>query len=129
MSFAKEMLDAEKKLKGLGHNVFMPDGCEKYAQGNIKEGGDEGAKRKIENDLIRKHYNLISESEAILVLNHEKRGIKNYIGGNAFLEMGFAHILDKKIFLLNPAPETDFMAQEIQAMRPVVLGGDLNKIL
>ena len=43
--------------------------------------------------------------------------------------MGFAHILDKKIFLLNPAPETDFMAQEIQAMRPVVLGGDLNKIL
>jgi hypothetical protein len=58
----------------------------------------------------------------------DKNGIKNYIGGNTFLEMGFAHVLNQKIFLLNPIPEIPFYKTEIEAMRPVVLNGDLAKI-
>jgi len=60
-------------------------------------------------------------------VNYDKRGIKNYIGGNSFLEMGFAHILQKKIFLLNGIPEIIY-SDEIKAMQPTVLNGDLSKI-
>lgn len=37
----------------------------------------------------------ICGSDAILVLNYDKKGIKNYIGGNTLMEMGFAHVHDK----------------------------------
>jgi predicted RNA-binding protein with PUA domain len=66
--------------------------------------------------------------DAILILNLEKNGIKGYIGGNTFLEMGFAHVLNKKIFLLNPISEMGY-EDEIVAMKPVILNGDLDKII
>lgn len=67
-------------------------------------------------------------ADAILVVNINKNGIKNYIGGNTFLEIGFAHVLDQKIFLLNPIPEIQFYKSEIEAMKPTVLYGDLTKV-
>ncbi|MFH1407431.1 MAG: hypothetical protein ABIJ36_03090 [Patescibacteria group bacterium] len=89
----------------------------------------EGAKKKMDNDLIKKHYREIKEGDAILVINKDKNGIKNYIGGNSFLEMGFAHILNKKIFVLNDIPENlPIFYQELVAMQPTSLYGDLNKI-
>jgi predicted RNA-binding protein with PUA domain len=66
--------------------------------------------------------------DAILILNLEKNNIKGYIGGNTFLEMGFAHVLNKKIFLLNEIPEMGYK-DEIVAMKPVILEGDLNRII
>jgi hypothetical protein len=61
-------------------------------------------------------------------LNHDKNGISNYIGGNSFLEMGFAYVQNKKIFLLNGIPDIALIRQEIEAMTPIVLDGDLSKI-
>ena len=63
-----------------------------------------------------------------MVLNHDKNGVANYIGGNSFLEMGFAYVLGKKIFLLNEIPESKLIKQEIVAMQPKILNGDLSKI-
>ena len=73
------------------------------------------------------HFKEIKKSDAILVLNYDKKGIKNYVGGNVLIEMAFAYILDKKIFMLNPVPEMSY-ADEIFAMKPVVLNGNLKKI-
>ena len=67
----------------------------------------------------------IEKCDAILVLNYDKKGIVNYIGGNTFLEIGLAFWLGKKIFLLHPIPEMDYKA-EMHAMQPVVLQGDLS---
>jgi len=54
----------------------------------------------LDVDVVsRRYYEIIKECDAILVLNLEKNKIKNYIGGNTFLEMGFAHVLNKKIYL------------------------------
>ncbi|RJO59226.1 hypothetical protein C4546_03320 [Candidatus Parcubacteria bacterium] len=129
MAFAKEMLDIKNRLEQSGHVCYLPEGTEAYAGGQVKHsGGSEGAKLKIANDLIRKHYDLIKTSDAILILNYDKNGVKNYIGGNAFLEMGFAHILGKVIYLLNPLPDIDFIHQEIEAMQPIVLNGELNRL-
>ena len=129
MSFAKEMLEARNLLEIKGHTCFLPEQVKEYAGGLVgKMGGSEGAQRKIEHDLIRKHYYLIQNSDAILVLNYKKGDTANYIGGNSFLEIGFAHILGKRIFLLNPTPEIDLIKQEIEAVQPIILDGDLGRI-
>jgi len=84
-------------------------------------------KNKVKNDLIREYYREIGDSDSILVINENINGVKNYIGGNSFLEMGFAHVLNKKIFLLNPIPEIGYK-DEILAMQPIILEGDLSQI-
>ncbi|MFH1308879.1 MAG: hypothetical protein ABIH51_02615 [Patescibacteria group bacterium] len=130
MNFAKEMMSIESRLKEFGHACHLPEDVGEYSNNKIdKIGGSEGAKRKIENDLIRKHYNLIDRSDAILVLNYNKNGIDNYIGGNSFLEMGYAYILNKKIYLINNIPKIELIKQEIEAMQPIILNGDLSKII
>jgi hypothetical protein len=67
-------------------------------------------------------------SDAILVCNFDKKGIKNYIGGNTLMEIGFAHVNDKKIFLYNPIPEDVPYVDEIKAMIDAVINNDLNLI-
>ena len=79
-------------------------------------------------DAIREFWNLMQGADAILVANYDKHGIANYIGGNTFLEMGFAHVLNQKIFMLNPIPEMPYYKTEIVAMKPAVVDGDLSKI-
>lgn len=76
---------------------------------------------------IRAYWKIIRESDAVLVANFDKKGIKNYIGGNTFLEMGFAHVLGKKIFLLNGIPKMIY-TDEIKAMQPAVINGNFSKI-
>lgn len=131
MAFAKEMISTKRELEKSGHVVFIPEGTDEYANGQIdknKIGGSEGAKRKIANDLIRKHCQLIDDSDAVLVLNYEKKGIQNYIGGNSFLEMGYAYILGKKVFLMNNVPDIELIAQEVEALQPIILKGNLNLV-
>lgn len=67
-------------------------------------------------------------ADAVLAVNLDKHGIKNYIGGNTFLELGFAHVLNQKIFLLNPIPDMPYYKTEIVAMKPIVINGDLSQI-
>jgi hypothetical protein len=62
---------------------------------------EERAAIKRENNYYKVHYKHILESDAILCVNLEKNGIKNYIGGNVLIEMGQAYVHDKKIFLFN----------------------------
>lgn len=83
---------------------------------------------KKEKDAIREFWKKIKESDAILVLNYDKRGIKNYVGGNTLMEIGFAHVLEKKIFLMNRIPDIEFYKSEIEAVRPVIINSDLSKI-
>ncbi|PIS41507.1 MAG: hypothetical protein COT25_02780 [Candidatus Kerfeldbacteria bacterium CG08_land_8_20_14_0_20_42_7] len=58
------------------------------------------------------------------MLNYSKKGVNDYIGGNALMEMGFAYVNNKKIFLLNDIPGMQY-TDEIRAMHPIVLHGDL----
>ena len=128
MTACREMLEIGNKLKESGHVVVLPDFTEEYAALPTQdEMHKESAKNKIEHDLIRGYFEEIKKSDAILVCNLDKNGVKNYIGGNTFLEMGFAHVLRKKIFLLNPIPESSYR-DELVAMEPVVLDGNLCEI-
>ena len=129
MLFSKEMQKIQKQLEFQGHDCILPKGVSEYVDGTLKPTrGGEGAKRKIGNDLIRKHYEEIKNGDAVLVLNYTRDGIENRVGGNSFLEMGFAYILRKPIFLLNPIPKLNLYEEEIIAMQPIILHGDLSKI-
>ena len=128
MQFSEQMLDVQKQLIVEGHEVFVSGTTHEFV------GKDAAAKEalvlehKREADPIRDHYDLIVKSDAILVLNYDKRGVANYIGGNTLMELGFAYILRKKIYLLNPIPEIPYYKSEIAAVKPILLDGDLTKI-
>ncbi len=129
MKFHQEMRSVKKTLGEMGHTALVPKSIELMdTQGYTHpEDDEERITAKIEHDFIREHFRKIEQADAILVLNYDKKGIARYIGGNTFLEMGLAFWLGKKIFLLNPIPQMDYLT-EMHAMHPVVLNGDLTKI-
>ena len=135
LNFTKEIHELATNLRNLGFEVQIPLSCERILSGDfcletIKKEKEEGtfSSRAIKFDSIREYWNKIDKSDAILVANFDKNNIANYIGGNTFLEIGFAHILNKKIFLLNQIPELNYK-DEIEAMQPIILNKDLSKIL
>ncbi|TSC71814.1 MAG: hypothetical protein G01um101470_479 [Parcubacteria group bacterium Gr01-1014_70] len=77
---------------------------------------------------IREFWRLMQGADAVLVMNFDKHGVKNYIGGNTLMEIGFAHVLDQKIFLYNPIPEIPYYKSEIEAVKPIIISGDLSKL-
>ncbi len=82
---------------------------------------------KFKQKMMKLHEPKVAGNDAVLVLNLEKNGIQNYIGGATFMEIVKAWELNKKIFLLNPIPDNIFK-DELTGINPVILNGDLNLI-
>jgi hypothetical protein len=128
MSASGKMMEIKTVLEKAGHKVVVPKNTERYASGETSmESNTESTQHKIDNDLIRGYYLLIKDADAVVVANYDKGAVKNYVGGNSFLEAGFAHVLDKKLYFMNDVPEL-FYSDELRAMQPVVLHGDLSEI-
>ena len=129
MEFHQKMREVRQTLKIAGHTVLVPKSLELMdKEGFVHPTTDEDKiTAKIEYDFIREHFRKIEKSDAILILNYDKKGIVSYIGGNTFLEMGLAFWLGKKIFLLNPIPSMEYKT-EMYAMKPTVLNGNLSKL-
>ena len=127
MVFSEKMLEIQKEL-GKKYDVIVSKFAEQYAGNSEKEKERMTIQHKNNNDAMREFCEKIKESDAVLELNYDRKGINNYIGGNTLIEIGYAHILHKKIFLLNPIPEIEFYKSEIEAVRPVILNGDISKI-
>jgi nucleoside 2-deoxyribosyltransferase len=131
MSFAKEMLETQAELRGRGHEVNVPLDAEIQASPEqFFDSLEEDRKFCIETDIMRKCMKLIDEADGVLVLNHEKNGLPGYIGTSALMELGLAHYLNKKIYLLHPvpSPEVARWAHEVLIFQPEVLNGDISKI-
>jgi hypothetical protein len=134
-SFVHEMVASKNKLRELGFDGWIHQDYEDHVNGKgiafpVNEKGErvESSEFKKAHDYIRQHYNHILKSDAILIVNLEKKGVKNYIGGNCLMEMGMAYVNNKKIFLLNDIPTDSAYLDEIKAMDPICLHGDLNNI-
>jgi hypothetical protein len=132
-AFVKDMVAAVDKLKAAGHDGWIhPHYVDYVTQKDhphlkrIEDG--EHAQVKIENDYIRQHYENILKSDTVFVVNLEKNGIKNYIGGNVLVELGQTYVNDKKIYLLNPIPDMPY-SEEIVSFKPIVINGDFRKIV
>lgn len=128
MTASKEMLEIEKKLQTLGHEVVLPPFTHDYAAlDEMDKMHSESAQNKIKHNLVGVYYEEIKNNDAVLVVNIERKGIKGYIGGNSFLEMGFARVLNKPIYLWDGIPEMSYR-DEIEAMQPIIINGDLSLI-
>ena len=129
MTASKEMIEAETKLKELGHEIILPEFTHQYAaMDTIDKIHTESARNKVEYDSIKGYFEKIKNNDAVLVANVERKGVKGYIGGNSFLEMGFAFVLNKPIYLLHEIPDINYK-DEIEAMTPIILNGDFLKII
>lgn len=133
-SFYKQAVDIQDQLSKLGYQVVVP------ATATImKESGDFDVSHyktwfADANDyhkkaqLIRTHFIEIEKGDAILVLNYEKHGVENYIGGNVLMEMSLAFWLNKPIFIMNEVPEKSAFEEEIRGMEPILLHGDVTSL-
>lgn len=117
------MLEAKSTLEKLGYEIETPDLSENSDYNNLPL--EEQAAKK--DWLIRQHLDKISDSDAILVYNAEKKGVAGYIGGNSLMEMAFAYAQGIEIFLLNDARDMGY-ADEVYGMQPIVVGGDIQAI-
>lgn len=124
------MLVCAKQLERKKHVCVLPKDVHDYAKRRHMRNPDkeEDAIRKIAYDLIREHCKIIATSDAIFVVNCKKDGIHGYIGGNTLIEIGYAHVEYKKIFLLNEIPDLPLIKQEILAVRPVIIHNNFNLV-
>jgi len=79
-------------------------------------------------ELIRGHFDVITDADAVLVMNLEKDGKTDYIGGNVLMEMTVAFYLKKPIYIYGSAPEESPLIDEIMGMQPIFLHGDASKL-
>lgn len=128
MVFAEKMIEIKQQLERLGHDVLVTEFIDAYPGKSEKEKEKITLYHKNQKNAIRRFWERFQNCDAILVVNFDRRGVRNYIGGNTLMEIGFAYVLNKKIFLLNPIPEIEFYKTEIEAMKPTVINGDLSKI-
>ena len=139
IAFYDQILAVKEKLEALGHEVEFPHFDIRDEVGNpitVKEFYDLRLKETDPNswlwnrkaEAINAHFEKVDWSDAIITLNYDKRDKANYIGANTLMEMGLAFWLRKKIFLLNPIPEISYK-EEILGMKPIVINGDLTKIV
>lgn len=118
----------QAELEKSGHIISLPN-CfddpgteERYRSLGPKEHSEWKA------TMLKHSTDVIDAIDAVLVLNFEKNGMDNYIGGATFLEMYDAFRLDKKIYLYNDIPE-GILHDEIKGFEPILIQGDLSRIV
>jgi len=125
--FYEKIPEIKKQLENLGHEIKLPNSYEQpFKEEEIKEIGKE-EHRKWKSEMLKKDKENILPNEAILVLNFEKNGQTNYIGGATFLEIYKAWELNKKIYLYNPIPD-NLLKDELEGFGVIVINQNLNGI-
>ena len=130
-NFYQQAVEIQEQLQKQGFEAIIPITAER-----MKKSGDfdvnhyktwfaDANDYHKKAELMRGHFKEIERGDAILVLNFEKNGISNYIGGNVLMEMALAFYMEKPIFILNEIPEESNFVEEIKGFIPVVLHGKI----
>jgi hypothetical protein len=117
----------KKALEDKGHVITLPNSYDApFMEEDMKKISRE-QHIAWKSEMLRKQIQKVKDNDAILVLNFEKNGQPNYIGGATFLEIFSAFEYNKKIFLINPIPDGIFK-DELIAINPIILNGNVNRI-
>ena len=143
IKFWPQILEVKSQLENMGHEVLIPPHEVKNEAGELipveayyeirrammaSDGQEHDWIWLRKKEAIMTHFNKVSQADVVLILNYEKNGIANYIGGNTLMEMGVACWLNKPIYLMNPIPSDLSYTEEIKGMQPIVINGDLSLI-
>lgn len=123
MSQSKQWIPVIHRLRKMGYRVSVPDLIEQTDQKTMSDAQAIAQK----GWLVRRHIANIMNAKVVLIANYDKGTVKNYVGANSFLEMTTGFVYEKPVYLLNPVPFQD-NREELLAMAPIVLNGDLSKI-
>lgn len=126
-AFYKDIAPIKEKLEQMGHVIELPNSYYhvEAEQEAWKLGEKEHANFKAK--MFKMSEQRITEMDAVLTLNFDKNGKKNYIGGATFLEIYEAFMKNKKIYLYNEIPE-GMLYDEISGFSPIVIKGNLELI-
>lgn len=124
MAFYAEMLNVSNMLKNWGIPTIIPKEESKEKE-LLSEEQFYDFKRKVSSQYLSKIRD--NSTYAILVLNQEKRGVKNYIGANTLVEISMAFCWGRAIYLLNDFYEP--LKEELMAWRVVNLNGNLERLI
>jgi hypothetical protein len=133
-NFYRQVIDIQEVLEKRGYKVLVPSNALEMKRtgdfdvSHYKTWFEDAKDYHKKADLMRGHFSEIEKADAILVVNNEKHGIKDYVGGNVLIEMSLAFYLNKPIFVLNELPEESSFIEEIRGMGPVVLHGDITTL-
>lgn len=128
-NFYKQVIEIQATLEKMGYKVLVPSNALEmkrtgdYDVSHYKTWFEDSKDYHKKAALMHGHFDEVEKADAILVVNNEKHGIKNYIGGNVLMEMALAFHLKKPIFILNEAPQESSYLEEILGMTPVFLHG------
>jgi hypothetical protein len=133
-NFYKQAVEVEHELQQLGFEVIIPATARK-----MKASGDYDVEKvktwygnrddyHKKTALMQGHFEEVAKGDICLVLNYEKHGQPNYIGGNVLMEMTLAFWLKKPIFILNEIPEASPFLEEIIGLGSIPLHGKLEGI-
>jgi len=134
-NFYKQCNDIKDQLEKLGHKVIVPATAEKmresgdYEVGHYKTWFGDAKDYHKKTARMHAHFDEVAKADAILVINFEKHGVENYIGGNVLMEMAVAFHLKIPIFILNEIPKESAFLEEIIGMNPVVLHGKAEALI
>lgn len=133
-NFYKQAVEIQKELEIKGYMVIIPATARKMKEtgdfnvDNYKTWYGDAKDYHKKTALMEGHFKEVEKADAILVLNFEKNGKPNYIGGNVLMEMAIAFYLKKKIYIYNEIPEESAFLEEILGMNPVVLHGSIDQL-
>jgi hypothetical protein len=144
MTFYPEMERIASELKRMGHEALVPLlrmgkhewGMDRTvslrayldANGGPDAFPEDHAVWEEKSAAIDDHFQKVTWSDAILVVNYPKRGIDGYIGGNTLMEIAVARYLRKGIYFLFPVSKKLTYKEELIGVRPIILNNDLSKV-
>ena len=124
-AFYCEIEPIKKALEEMGHEIVLPNSYDN--PGIEKQCWENGTHNEFKAKMFRLSREKIGEIDAVLTLNYDKHGVKNYIGGATFLELYEAFMQNKKIYLMNDIPQ-GILFDEIEGFSPIIINGNLNLV-
>ena len=119
MRFVDKMIEWRQRLESQGYSVDVPTFFDFHKIRD--EEGDLERFEEYKRVETKKHFEKVDAGDIILILNYDKDGKKNYIGGNTFAEISYAmalklcHGRDIEIYTVNPLPNDLPYSEELSA--------------
>lgn len=134
-NFYRQAVELQEFLEKAGYKVILPKTAIRMKEtsdfnvSHYKTWFGDAKDYHKKADYIRSHFKEIERGDVALVLNYEKHGVANYIGGNVLMEMALAFYLKKPILIFNEIPKESAFLEEILGMEPIVLKGSHQKLI